>query len=69
MFIGGTLLYISYCVIKANQRGLCAKNQHEAQKVLFINGLMRFQQSYFIVNWSWVGWVCTETQTLLARLL
>ena len=24
------------------QRGLCAKNQEEAQKVLFINGIMRF---------------------------
>ena len=44
MFIGGTLLYISYymCDQSQIQRGLCAKNQHEAQKVLFINGLMRF---------------------------
>ena len=44
MFIGGTLLYISYymCDQSQIQRGLCAKNQNEAQKVLFINGLMRF---------------------------
>lgn len=44
MFIGGTLLYISYymCDQSQIQRGLCAKNQQEAQKVLFINGIMRF---------------------------
>ena len=37
MFIGGTLLYISYymCDQSQIQRGLCAKNQKEAQKFFY----------------------------------
>ena len=44
MLIGGFFLYISYygCDQSQMQRGLCAKNQNDGQKIFFLNGLLRF---------------------------
>ena len=44
MLIGGFFLYLSYygCDQSQMQKGLCAKNQEEGQKVFFFNGILRF---------------------------
>ena len=44
MLIGGFFLYLSYygCDQSQMQKGLCAKNQDEGQKVFFLNGIFRF---------------------------
>ena len=44
MLIGGFFLYISYygCDQSQMQKGLCAKNQNDGQKIFFLNGLLRF---------------------------
>ncbi len=44
MLIGGFFLYVSYygCDQSQMQKGLCAKNQNEGQKVFFLNGILRF---------------------------
>ena len=44
MLIGGFFLYLSYygCDQSQMQKGLCAKNQNEGQKIFFLNGILRF---------------------------
>ena len=44
MLLGGFFLYVSYygCDQSQVQRELCAKNQDDSQRVLLINGLLRF---------------------------
>lgn len=44
MLLGGLFLYVSYygCDQSQVQRELCAANQDEAQKALFLNGIFRF---------------------------
>lgn len=44
MLFGGIFLYISYygCDQSQVQKELCAKNQNEGQKILFLNGILRF---------------------------
>ena len=44
MLFGGFFLYVSYygCDQSQVQRQLCAKNQRDGQKILLLNGLLRF---------------------------
>ena len=44
MLIGGFFLYVSYygCDQSQVQRELCARSQNDGQKILFINGIVRF---------------------------
>ena len=44
MLIGGFFLYVSYygCDQSQVQRELCARNQADGQKLLFMNGIIRF---------------------------
>ena len=44
MLIGGFFLYLSYygCDQSQIQKGLCAQNQNEGQKIFFLNGILRF---------------------------
>ena len=54
MFFGGIFLYVSYymCDQSQIQRGLCARNQADAQKILFLNGVLRFP---FVLLYCLIG--------------
>ena len=54
MLIGGFFLYVSYygCDQSQMQRGLCAKNQKEGQKIFFFNGILRFP---FVLLYCFIG--------------
>ena len=54
MFFGGIFLYVSYymCDQSQVQRGLCARSQSDAQKILVLNGIFRFP---FVLLYCLIG--------------
>ena len=54
MFFGGIFLYVSYymCDQSQVQRGLCARSQSDAQKILILNGVFRFP---FVLLYCLIG--------------
>ena len=54
MFFGGIFLYVSYymCDQSQDQRGLCARSQSDAQKILILNGVFRFP---FVLLYCLIG--------------
>ena len=54
MLFGGIFLYVSYymCDQSQVQRGLCARSQSDAQKILVLNGVLRFP---FVLLYCLIG--------------